>query len=195
MADSTSGISNNEHTAPPTGFVITPDDAVILKEYLEEFEHAETTLRTRIVERAMAELYILRPPNAAFDKVQARKVCTILLILSIYLLTIQYHRKLGGGSLTALTPPSASIPNLHANGPPEVSSISSIVMTSFHLQRRHLDLCRVIHSFWVLCRMLPPLYGRLWNLQITMTILKLQKSGLRILHQNIFSPGKFRIIL
>jgi hypothetical protein len=76
MADSTSGKSGDEETVP-TGFVIASDDAEILQEYLEEFEVADTATRTRIVERAMAQLYMLRPPNTGFNKVEARKVCNM----------------------------------------------------------------------------------------------------------------------
>jgi hypothetical protein len=56
------------------GFAITSDDAEILQQYLEEFEHAETAVRTRLIERAMAELYMLRPPNTPFDKAEISKV-------------------------------------------------------------------------------------------------------------------------
>jgi hypothetical protein len=65
--------SSNDQPINP-GFIITPDDIGTLQEYLEEFKEADTTLRTRIIEKAMAELYQLRPSNASFDKKEASKV-------------------------------------------------------------------------------------------------------------------------
>ena len=59
------------------GFTITPQDSGILQEYLEEFQAADTDVRTRIVEKVMAELYLLRPANTPFDKKEASKVCCI----------------------------------------------------------------------------------------------------------------------
>lgn len=56
------------------GFSMTPDDAGILQQYLEEFEHTETAVHTRLIERAMAELYMLRPPNTPFNKAEVSKV-------------------------------------------------------------------------------------------------------------------------
>ncbi|KAH9172395.1 hypothetical protein EDB89DRAFT_1906250 [Lactarius sanguifluus] len=45
----------------------------ILQEYLQEFQAADTSLRTRIIEKAMAQLYLLRPASAPFDKKVATK--------------------------------------------------------------------------------------------------------------------------
>ncbi|KAI9432538.1 hypothetical protein H4582DRAFT_2132197 [Lactarius indigo] len=56
-----------------TGFSITPRDGDILLEYLDKFQEADTHDRTRIVEKAMGELYHLRPANTPFDKKDARK--------------------------------------------------------------------------------------------------------------------------
>ncbi|KAI9434699.1 hypothetical protein H4582DRAFT_2060123 [Lactarius indigo] len=58
-----------------TGFSITPQDGDILLEYLNKFQEADTHDRTRIVEKAMGELYHLRPANTPFDKKDARKAC------------------------------------------------------------------------------------------------------------------------
>ena len=57
-------------TTQPLGthFKFTSDDKDILLQYLDEFKLAETNTRTRIIERAMADIYQLRPPNAPFDK-------------------------------------------------------------------------------------------------------------------------------
>ena len=60
-----------------SGFAITPKDTEILQQYLEEFQEADSSLRTKIIEKAMAELYLLRPDNTPFDKKEASKVCRI----------------------------------------------------------------------------------------------------------------------
>jgi hypothetical protein len=61
----------------PVGFTITHQDSGILQEYLDDFRVADTDLRTRIIEKVMAELYLLRPSNTPFDKNEASNVCGI----------------------------------------------------------------------------------------------------------------------
>jgi hypothetical protein len=61
-----------------SGFTITPKDVDVLQLYLNEFQKADTTLRTKIIEKAMAELYQLRPVGTHFDKKEASKVCRSL---------------------------------------------------------------------------------------------------------------------
>ncbi|KAH9069394.1 hypothetical protein EDB83DRAFT_2314420 [Lactarius deliciosus] len=64
---------NQREQSTDPGFSITPRDADILQEYLQEFQAADTSLRTRIIEKAMAQLYLLRPASAPFDKKVATK--------------------------------------------------------------------------------------------------------------------------
>src|ERR1700733_6771373 len=64
-----------------SGFAITPKDTEILQKYLEEFQEADSSLRTKIIQKAMAELYLLRPENTPFDKKEASKVCRIYVYL------------------------------------------------------------------------------------------------------------------
>ncbi|KAH8984884.1 hypothetical protein EDB86DRAFT_2833346 [Lactarius hatsudake] len=54
-------------------FSVTPQDASILKRYVEEFQKADTETRKTILEKAMGELYATRPPNATFDKKEAKR--------------------------------------------------------------------------------------------------------------------------
>jgi hypothetical protein len=79
FSDSHSGESDvsptHDEQATNTHFVITPQDADILQQYLEEFQEADTSLRNKIIERAMAALYQLRPANTPFNKKEASKVC------------------------------------------------------------------------------------------------------------------------
>ncbi|KAN0129861.1 hypothetical protein V8E53_012333 [Lactarius tabidus] len=72
MSDGPPRISDQEEPVP-TGFIITSADAAILQDYLDDFEHADAAARATIVERAMAQLYMLRPPHTPFHKVDAAK--------------------------------------------------------------------------------------------------------------------------
>ncbi|KAH9163430.1 hypothetical protein EDB89DRAFT_1912659 [Lactarius sanguifluus] len=64
--------SHRVQSADP-GFSITPQDTDISQEYLQEFQAANTSLHTRIIEKAMAQLYLLCPASAPFDKKVATK--------------------------------------------------------------------------------------------------------------------------
>ena len=68
--------SDNDQAVDP-GFTITHQDSAILQGYLDEFQEAETDQCTRLVERVMAELYMLRPDGTPFDKKEARKGCPV----------------------------------------------------------------------------------------------------------------------
>lgn len=95
-------------------FEITQDDTSILQEYLQEFQQADTGIRTRMIEKVMAELYLLRAPNTPFDKMDASKVCGIHSSM-IQLLTL-CSRKYRNGSITITLALRATIPNLLASG-------------------------------------------------------------------------------
>jgi hypothetical protein len=83
LTDSPSG----ESEIPPSpamlpagkGFAITPQDANILKGYIEDFQKADTETRKTILEKVMGELYTLRPLNSAFDKKEAKQVCVLII--------------------------------------------------------------------------------------------------------------------
>ena len=59
------------------GFTTTHQDAGILKEYLDDFQKANTGDRADIIQKAMAEIYEERPHNSKFDKMEAGKACCI----------------------------------------------------------------------------------------------------------------------
>ena len=59
------------------GFTMTQQDTNILKEYLDDFQQADTGDRANIIQKAMAEIYQLRPPNSPFDKKKASKVLSV----------------------------------------------------------------------------------------------------------------------
>lgn len=56
------------------GFALTPEDAELLKAHMRKFEDADTETRNVILEKAMGEIYTLRPPNSPFDKREAKLV-------------------------------------------------------------------------------------------------------------------------
>ena len=60
---------------PGGSFIITPEDANILKGYLDEFRDADRKTRKMILGRAVGELYAL-PRNGVFNKREAMRVCS-----------------------------------------------------------------------------------------------------------------------
>ena len=58
-----------------TTFKVTPEDAEILTEYLDEFDESNTAAKRKILEKAMGDLYRLRPNDFIFDKREAKEVC------------------------------------------------------------------------------------------------------------------------
>ncbi|KAH9015700.1 hypothetical protein EDB85DRAFT_2156481 [Lactarius pseudohatsudake] len=71
-SDGESEISRPSIHALGDTFSISPQDARILKGYVEEFQKADTDTRKTILEKAMGELYTLRPPNSTFNKKVAK---------------------------------------------------------------------------------------------------------------------------
>ncbi|KAH9009513.1 hypothetical protein EDB83DRAFT_2322736 [Lactarius deliciosus] len=74
--------SSSDDTDPPSnapidhaleGVKLTPQDVHILKGYLEDFEKADTQTWNRILEKAMGDVYHLRPANSAFNKKDAKQ--------------------------------------------------------------------------------------------------------------------------
>jgi hypothetical protein len=56
-------------------FVITPQDAAILQQHLDDFEEADKGRRTEIIQGVMKELYEARPLGTHFNKRVASVVC------------------------------------------------------------------------------------------------------------------------
>jgi hypothetical protein len=154
MSNDSSGRSD-EGDPIPTGFIITSADSAILQQYLADFEHADKAARARIVQWAMAKLYLLRPPHTAFDKAEAGQVTYINVQLNHMMTTICF-RKSGDGFTIALILPDTSTPSSHGDGPPKAPSITLTVMKLLSLQKIRLDLCRDTRSSWVCSRMLLP---------------------------------------
>jgi hypothetical protein len=73
-SDGSSGESERPSPTAAEGFTITPQDASILKGYLEDFQKADTETRKKILEKAVGEIYALHPLDSAFDKKVAKKV-------------------------------------------------------------------------------------------------------------------------
>ena len=78
--------SSGEYEQPPSPvtdhvtdqFTITPQDSIILKGYLQDFQKGDTESWKKILERAIGELYALHPPNPAFNKKEARNIFIVL---------------------------------------------------------------------------------------------------------------------
>ncbi len=88
------------HAADP--LILTPQDINILREYVEEFEQADTQLRKKILERAMGDIYRIRPGNSAFNKEEARTVFIWTMHICIGLLIGIDCRKSESGSTTTI---------------------------------------------------------------------------------------------
>ena len=77
-ADPLSGTADVSETHPADedglGFSITPQDARLLQIHLEEFEEGDKADRTQLIDRMMGELFLSRPRNASFDKIDAKTV-------------------------------------------------------------------------------------------------------------------------
>jgi len=120
-SDSSQHSGSKREQPVKSGFSITPQDRVVLQECLEEFQQGDTDDRPRIIERAMAKLYLLRPVNTPFDKKDARKVC--LGYADMWISLIPDSRKFRNGFITALSAPGVNTSNSPANGPPAMHSI------------------------------------------------------------------------
>lgn len=103
--------THNEQTID-TGFTITPKDVDVLQQYLDEFQEADTTLRTRIIEKAMGELYQLRPVSMHFDKKEASKVCRMSMNRCIC--TLLYDLENTEMVLQSLHTPSTSVHQVYS---------------------------------------------------------------------------------
>ncbi len=95
----TSGLATH-HAADP--LILTPQDINILREYVEEFEQADTQLRKKILERAMGDIYRIQPGNSAFNKEEARTVFIWTMHICIGLLIGIDCRKSESGSTTTI---------------------------------------------------------------------------------------------
>jgi hypothetical protein len=77
-------LQNNSQDNSPLAdvFVLTREDTGLLLEYVNKFEQGDLDMRSTIIANAMAELVMLQPAGALFDKDEATKVRSALLILS-----------------------------------------------------------------------------------------------------------------
>ena len=91
-SETSSGHSVLHAAVPPptvsTPFIITPADAEILSQHLEDFKCSSSAERPRCVERAIAEVYAARAGGVPFSKKSAKKVRTLQLNLRVCMLII-----------------------------------------------------------------------------------------------------------
>ena len=128
-----SGVSEDPipQTVPPMIEVsnITREDALILEEYVKEFQEGDADLRNTIIANVMAEICALRPETLPFNKMEASKVsfhdipseenkANILL------------RRLESGSIITILSLCANTSNSLARGPLEIHSTTCVGMKS-----------------------------------------------------------------
>ena len=153
----TSGLATH-HAADP--LILTPQVINILKEYVEEFEQADTQLRKKILERAMGDIYRLRPGNSAFNKEEARMVFFRTMHVCIGLLIGIDCRKSESGSTTTILHLIARLSNSLGSG------LQGMLFTmirrgrSRSLPRNCPEVLLDLRHSWVHSRMQPPNYGR-----------------------------------
>jgi hypothetical protein len=114
--------------AANVGFTITAQDKCILQHHLEEFQKGDTPARTQLIERAMGELYRLRPVHTPFDKLDAKKVWTSNANVQSACSLIVHCRKYRSGSIITTILPDANTSSSPANGLLGMYSINSIEM-------------------------------------------------------------------
>jgi hypothetical protein len=56
------------------GFTITSTEASVLREYVKQFQDADTESWIKVIRIAVGTLYALRPQNSMFDKKEAMHV-------------------------------------------------------------------------------------------------------------------------
>jgi hypothetical protein len=80
----------NENT-----FKVTPEDAEILAECLDDFRNGDTQEKNRILEKALGDLYSLRPDSvrATFEKREVKEVSTAAVNICKCLLKYVCFRK------------------------------------------------------------------------------------------------------
>jgi hypothetical protein len=86
----------------PKPLQITPKDTEVLNGYLDESQHADTQMRTRILEKAMGDIYRQRPGNSRFDKKDAKQVSVLGMHISIPYSYV--HQKSRNGFTTTREP-------------------------------------------------------------------------------------------
>jgi hypothetical protein len=84
LGGSTPSLPHDEQGAKPE-FKIGGAEADILQEYLQEFQEADTSLCVKIIEKTMAEVYMLQPEDTPFNKKEVREVCFMSVYTSAYL--------------------------------------------------------------------------------------------------------------
>jgi hypothetical protein len=68
---------DHHDSLPADDFTLTKDDIEACAVYLDEFQEGDADRRNTIVANAMADIVILRPVGAPFDKLKASKVIFI----------------------------------------------------------------------------------------------------------------------
>jgi hypothetical protein len=171
------------------GFAITPQDTSILKGYIEDFHNANTETRNKLLEKVMGELYSLWPPNSAFDKKEAKKVCFLKMHPWICSQTAYLSRKSGRGFTTTTITLTANSSSLLGGGQPGMPFIMRIRQTSQNLHKRCPVVLPDLRRSWVPFRMQLQAYGIRYLMRNGNSMKTLQRSGRRTDLQSIYKPS------
>jgi hypothetical protein len=110
-------------------FVLSREDAVILQEYVDEFQEGDADVRNTVIAAAMAELCSVRPPTDRFNKVEVSKVDFQGINILGTLTNISPRRLESGFTITTLSL-SDNMSSSPASGPLETHSIICAGMKS-----------------------------------------------------------------
>ncbi len=186
--------SSTVHPAPDA-FKITPQDVNILKGYIEEFDQADTQMRSRLLEKAIGEVYLLQPGNSVFNKKEARQVFNQTKNLSMGLLIVIHSRKSESGSTITTLPLIIKLSSLLGGGQPGMPFTMSIRQTSWSLPRNCLEVLPDLRHSWVHSRMQPPNSEMHYPLMNRMAMWRLQRIGQKMHLQRPSKQSKLYIII
>ena len=120
--------SGQDDLPPVDVFTLTREDKALLSEYIEEFQEGDVDMRCTIVANAMAELVMLRPAGAPFNKDEASKVTAAPLISSYKDKLIYAYRKSENGFTTIMIGLRDNMLSSSDDGLPGTPFITCVVM-------------------------------------------------------------------
>jgi hypothetical protein len=180
---------------PADGFKLTPEDGNILNKFMDEFEWADTQMRNNILEKAMGELYRLRPGNSVFDKKEAKQVCILGMHRCIGL-THMYSRKYESGSTIIIPLLTRRSLVLFGGGLQGMSSIMTRRRALWSWLSKYPEMYLDLRHSWAHSRMQPLSSGRDYPLTNRRNMQRLQRTGRRMHLRIISKPGnRFPIAL
>jgi hypothetical protein len=128
-------------------FKVTPEDANILKEYIVEFQEADTETWNKILEKSMGELYKLHPRNSPFDKKDIKQACDSSIHIWSDSLIHMCIRDWGSGFIITIILHTIRVLGSFVNGPPEMSSTMPRRIISWNMLKIYLEVLQDLRHF------------------------------------------------